>query len=120
MKSLLTYGIISNFRSLADKTLKIELHTQEHTPELLAQVSSLHQSYCNIYITDGEIDKEGKEILDTTPVDKSQIKKPKTKSQQLRAVLFVLWQQENKGEDFEEFYNKRMDLIIDQIKDRLE
>lgn len=42
----------------------------------------------------------------------------KTPSQRLRAVLFVLWKEADGTGDFEDFYRRRMDSIIDKIKEK--
>ena len=44
----------------------------------------------------------------------------KTASQRLRAVLFVLWQQQGASGDFEVFYRERMEKLIDMIKAKLD
>lgn len=118
--ALLTPAILTNFRSLADKSLKIEIVTQELDPDLIARVSELHQQYVNVYITKGEIDSEATQILDQEKVDKSQVKAAKTSSQRLRAILWILWSQTNEGETFEEFYAQKMDLLTEQIRERLD
>lgn len=49
------------------------------------------------------------------------INKKKSKSQTLRAVLFLYWD-ENKHKikiPFEDFYNKKMDMLIEDIKKKL-
>jgi hypothetical protein len=43
----------------------------------------------------------------------------KTQSQRLRNVLYILWQQTNKGEDFKTFYKDKTEKIIEQIKNKL-
>lgn len=117
--SLLVNAILQKESTYVDKGHKIELVTGEITDEQAGQINGLLQKYVNCYITEGEVGKEAKEILDTETVDKSQIK-AKTPSQRLRSALFKLCEQENKGEDFEVFYALKMELLIEQIKDRLE
>lgn len=46
--------------------------------------------------------------------------KNKTPSKRLRASLFVLWQQEGKKGDFENFYREKMEKLISFIKDKLD
>ena len=48
-------------------------------------------------------------------------KKPKTPSQVLRAVLFRLWEREvgPKREDFEDYYRRAMERIINAEKGKL-
>lgn len=44
----------------------------------------------------------------------------KTPSQRLRAVLYILYQQEGAKGDFEAFYNNRMEKLIEVIKAKLD
>jgi hypothetical protein len=46
--------------------------------------------------------------------------KGKSHSQRLRAVLFRLHEQEDSMLSFNEYYSNRMELMINQIKERLE
>lgn len=46
--------------------------------------------------------------------------KPKSKSQRLRAVLFLNWQQDNEGFDtFEKYYDIKMELLISSFRFKL-
>lgn len=42
----------------------------------------------------------------------------KTPSQRLRSVLYVLWKETDGTGDFEDFYRRRMNSIIDRIKEK--
>lgn len=44
----------------------------------------------------------------------------KTSSQRLRAVLYVLWEQQGKHGNFEEYYRTQIEKIIDTIKEKLD
>lgn len=44
----------------------------------------------------------------------------KTSSQRLRAVIFVLWQQQGGQGDFEVFYREKMERLIDMVKTKLD
>lgn len=44
----------------------------------------------------------------------------KTPGQRLRGVLFILWQQKNKPGEFEEFYRRNMEKLIEFVKGKLE
>lgn len=44
----------------------------------------------------------------------------KTPSQRIRSVLFVLWKQNQEGHDqFSTYYLKKMDAIIDHLKEKI-
>lgn len=61
---------------------------------------------------------------DATPETKKEIAKPKVKSpsQRLRAVLWLLWEQQYKHKypDFENYYLVSIEKLIDAIKTKLE
>ena len=43
----------------------------------------------------------------------------KTDSQRLRAVLYILWKEKSKEPDFQNYYRKQMNIIIETIKKQL-
>lgn len=60
---------------------------------------------------------------DAEPVELKEVKGQfdrKTASQRLRSVLFILWKQADGTGDFEEFYRRRMEDIINTVKNKLE
>ncbi len=60
---------------------------------------------------------------DGVPVELKEVKGQfdrKTPSQRLRAVLFVFWKQADGTGDFEDFYRKRIDDMIELFKKKLE
>ena len=63
------------------------------------------------------------EPRDFTPTTKVEVRgqfDTKTPSQRLRAVLFILWKQAAGGTgDFEDFYRRQLDDIIESVKARL-
>lgn len=44
----------------------------------------------------------------------------KTQAQRLRAVIYVLWEQRGGTGNFEEYYRSYLEIIIEQIKSKLE
>lgn len=45
---------------------------------------------------------------------------PKSKCQRLRAVLFVWYKQQNTPKTFQQFYDEKMESIMDRIKESLD
>ena len=68
------------------------------------------------YKAHGELTQQEVDELDTVDIELE----GKTKSQRLRAVMYILWKQQGEQGDFKEFYSQKMEKIISQIKDRLE
>lgn len=60
---------------------------------------------------------------DNEPVELKDIKgefATKTPSQRLRATIFVWWKQQNEPGDFEDFYRRRMETLIESVKSELQ
>ena len=99
---------------MSDKTIRIQLDTQEETPENIAELFKLHQVYCWIALNPTQI--EGSDVPDI----KIKGKKNKTNSQRLRAVIYRLWEQEHQPGEFEHYYTVYMDKLIQNIINQLE
>lgn len=60
---------------------------------------------------------------DAVPAELKEVKGEfdrKTPGQRLRATLFIWWSQQGKPGDFDSFYLRRMEAIIDEVKQQLE
>lgn len=115
MKTLLA-AQIDTIRTLKDKSLKITLESQELTPQVKAELMS-YDGMIKVLISDTNIQSEIVSEVDNLELEMGETKSP---SQRLRNVLYILWEQNHNGyDDFNLFYRNKMDLIIQQIKDRL-
>lgn len=95
--------IIKKVQTMSDGGLQITLVTREQSPEGMSDIfTNLNKEVPDIQFSKIEED----------------IKSP---SQRLKAVLFRLWEQENKDSTFtaEHHYRDRMELLINQIKEKL-
>ena len=111
----------AEMRSLT-KDAKLTFNTQQEVPpELLTQIISKtgRTGWLSFLVGERQID-----TLDIIGVpDIQQEKGEKSKGQRLRAAIYVLWQTE-KGlnttkHTLEEYYNVRMEQLIDFIKEKL-
>jgi hypothetical protein len=113
MKSIFTQAIITGIRSKVDRSLGISLST----PELSTQEKALFMELqgINTEITIKPLDEkpEGIEKIDKEVGSKTQ-------SQRLRAVIYILWEQEGKQGMFDDFYRSYTEKIIDWIKSKLD
>ena len=112
MKTIKTQAIITSVRSKADGSLGLTLST----PELTVQEKVLFMELQNLNLDISIVPKDEQAPEHKINTDIEQ----KTPSQRMRAVLFLLWKQDAKGLDFNAFYLKRMEQIIEQLKTRLE
>lgn len=116
---LLTGAILSSFQSLKDKTLKIVFETQEATPDMLAQIANLNQSFGFLAFKKDDFKQDEVEML--KGLESEYEDRGKSKSQRLRAVLFVRWKKDGKGyEVFDDYYNYVMEKLIAHYKEQLD
>jgi hypothetical protein len=116
-----TYQIpagLDGYRSLKDRTLKLTFETGEMTPEQMANIHySLNKVGYLAFSPDPFATHELEEI-DKLKVEFDDTGKPP--SQRLRAVLYKLYEQTPEGYSaFTDFYNARMEKLINHFKDKL-
>lgn len=115
--NLLRQVTLNRANRKADRSASLQFTTQlEQTKEEMSDIDGeIGQSGVMYFKPSGELTQ--KEIDE---IEKSNIEvEGKSKSQRLRNVLYRLWEQEESTEDFNTFYSQRMELMINQIKDRL-
>lgn len=116
---ILITGVLSSFRSLKDRTLKLEFETQEPTPEQLSEIGAASQAFGYLAFKKDEFKTEQIHLLDELKADYED--KTKTPSKRLRDVLFVAWKHRNEGcQDFEDFYKYHMEKFINHVKSKLD
>jgi len=116
---LIIPAIFESFRSLKDRTYKLTFETNELNPEQLSGLGNSLNYPGYLAFNKDVFKKEQEDVLKHIKVDFDDT--TKTKSQRLRAVLFVAWKQNDKGyTTFEEFYNFRMEQYIDNEKSKLD
>lgn len=111
-------AIIMKAATTADRGLRLTVETSEiasvHKAEL---VDLVHKSGHFWFYPD-----------DTTPPAaedvqflEAPVKKPKTPSQMLRAVIYRYWQMEFQGvQDFDEFYGREVNRLIESYREKLD
>lgn len=115
---ILIGGQIESIATRKDKTLKVTIGTQELNPAQATDVFSLNQQFCYIGLKAEPFSKNESELLDSL---KSDLEHQKTPSQRLRSILYVCYEQDNKGyKDFGTFYATEMERIIEHYKTKLD
>lgn len=120
MKPILFPAQIEGVSTRKDRTLRLTFGTQELTPDVKTTLFDLQNALCYVAVKPedfgaGEI--EQLEAHEAEFVDDNR----KTKSQRLRAVLFVNWQQNKRGfDDFDAYYLAEMERIISHYKAKLQ
>jgi len=108
---------INKAESMADRSLKLQLYTQELTNDEMAKVFSYLKKQCWIAIGENPIANMPSELWEA--LQKKPTKWDKSPSKRLRNVLFLLHEKSNDNMAFEAFYEKKMEEIIDHFKNKL-
>ena len=122
---LIVPSIIEAISTRKDKGLTVRIATNEIGVEEKAILMGLHSNYAYVAFKSIEFDAEEKELVENLDVDEKEFGQ-KTHSQRLRAVLFLLWRQENENKPthfqipFNTFYAKKMEEIITHFKSKLD
>jgi hypothetical protein len=102
---------IGTIRSRKDHSVVFSVETPELRVSESGQLMQWHGRACTVRITPH----------DTPPLEMVRVdteRATKTPSQRLRNCLFVLWQQNPVG-TFNEFYDKRLEFYINEVKSEL-
>lgn len=112
-------SILSSYSSLKDGTLKIVFETNEPTPEQLIGIATNVQKFGFLAFKQDAFKVNEKKVLES--LESEYEEKGKTKSQRLRAVLFRNFEQDPQGyEVFDDYYNYRMEKLINHFKEKLD
>jgi hypothetical protein len=118
MTSITGACTIESVSSRKDKTLKVVIGTQEASPELAARLFALIDQYTK-FLFAPNITKEAVQAIEETELDTPKQTKYK-KSQIMRFALKDLYKQDQKGfPDFDSFYEHHMELLIEQINNKV-
>ena len=120
MKTLITIPVIfDKLTTTNDKSFKITLETQDKgtlTSEQKSQLMDMLGEYLWVGISRAEQKIDDLDIPDIKPDFRGE----KSPSARLRAVLFILWEKSTKTEEFETFYRRQIEKLIDRVKEKLE
>lgn len=98
----LSSATVAKVETMADKGLKIILHTRELPPEEMVALIMAKQ--------------EGTEGVKIENPETDELKSP---SQRLRGVLYRVWEITTRQTDFETFYRQKMEYLINHFKSQL-
>lgn len=105
---------LQGFSSKTDGSASLRFSTQELNSDDFA----LLQKHLNLFgwLLFAETDLKAKDI----PKEEIHEDESKSSSKRLRSCIFVWWKQKNDGSDFETFYKKQMEVLIDAVKLKLD
>jgi hypothetical protein len=111
MKSIETSAVITGIRSKSDGSLGLSIGTPELSPEEKVVFMSLQNLNVKMTIEPTE-----------NPEEKIKVEKGldgKSPSERLYNVIYVYYKSLNSSDDFQTFYKRNMEGIIDQYKAKL-
>jgi hypothetical protein len=118
MKTYQIPAVLMRFSSMSDKGLRLTFETREMTPEMSANIQWSFQKAGVLAFSPDPFATHELEEIDKIKVEFTDTGKPP--SQRLRAVLYRLWEQKPEGyKIFNDFYNAKMEVLIEHFKDKL-
>jgi len=108
--------LIRKISTLVDNGLKIEVLTQELSPEDATKLFQLKGKSGFAVFKPARITEE--DIINM-PEEIKEFKSDKTPSQRLRAVIFLNWKQTTQKETFDDYYKKQVNYFIEKYKEKL-
>lgn len=110
---------IEGIRTRKDRTISINIGTQELSPVKAGELLTLSNKVCFVAIKDTEISKEETDLIDNANVQYQSV--GKSKSQKLRAVFHVLYGQNTEGySTFNAYYDSKMETLIEHYKNKIQ
>lgn len=103
---------ISKIETLADNSIQLKLATQELADSEVAALFSLKGGIAYALLSPRTITEEKVKGL---PKDFPDVSK-RSRSQELRFALYHKWEQQETNMDFENFYQKNMQQIIEGVR----
>lgn len=120
MKNAIKIGAtVGGVSTRTDKSVCVKLVTQEITPDVAGELYRLQNAFVYAVLKEEDFGRDEIEAIEALEAEFVDDKK-KTSSQRLRAVLYRVWQEDDKGFDkFNSFYLSEMERVIEHFKSKL-
>ncbi len=112
-------AILDGYQRRKDRSVSLRFLTQEKTSSEVMSIDEALQQFGILYFR-GEEDMNSEEIEELDKIELDIYDEPKTQSQRLRNVLFILWKQEGEKGEFKKFYKQKTEEIIQHFKNKLQ
>jgi|TARA_R110000822_G_C14959371_1_gene455970 signal recognition particle subunit SEC65 len=119
MSKVVFAAYFDGFSRRKDRTVSMRFITQEKTSVEVMKIDEMLHQFGILYFR-GEENMNPDEIEELDNIDLDLYDEPKSQSQRLRSVLFVLWKQEGEEGEFKKFYKQKTEEIIQHFKNKLE
>lgn len=118
MSKILTTATFDGYQRRKDKSVSLRFITQELTSSEVMNIDSTLDQFGIVYFR-GEEKMNTEEIDQLDAIDLDVYDEPKSQSQRLRNVLYILWRQDGSKGDFKKYYKQTTDKIIQHFKDKI-
>ena len=116
MKGQLIAAMVEAINTRKDKSLKLVFGTQEMAPLEAGQLFQYMNQLVTVYICPAAIDNREIEQIDKIDPELNN----KSQSQRIRAILFLLWQNNNEGfKTANDYYQAKTEKYIEHLKSKL-
>lgn len=119
MSKIACAAYLDGFSRRKDRTVSLRFITQEKTSAEVMRIDEMLHQFGIVYFR-GEEKMNTDEIEELDNIDLDLYDEPKSQSQRLRNVLFVLWKQDGELGEFKKFYKQKTEEIIQHFKNKLE
>ena len=119
MTKILCPVTLDGYGRRKDRSVTLRFITQEKTSQEIMNIDAMLDRYGILYFR-GEEKMNTDEVEELDNIDLDLYDEPKSQSQRLRSVLFILWKQEGGEGDFKKFYKQKTEEIIQHFKNKLE
>ena len=119
MSKILCPAIFDGYTRRKDRSVSLRFITQEKTSSEIMDIDATLDQFGILYFR-GEEKMNADEIEELDSIDLDVYDEPKSQSQRLRNVLYILWKQEGERGDFKKFYKQKTEEIIQHFKNKLD
>jgi hypothetical protein len=109
------YAEVEGLSTRVDNSVKVTLGTQELDPTAVSKLFEIRGKYAWVMVAAEEIKFEDIKVPEKEP----EFKKDKSPSERLRSVLFVLHKQTKVQIPFQQFYEAKMEEVIEHFKSKI-
>jgi hypothetical protein len=118
MSKLLCPAILDGYTRRKDRTVSLRFITQEKSSIEVMNIDAMLDQFGILYFR-GEENMNTDEVEELDNIDLDLYDEPKSQSQRLRNILFVLWKQDGEIGEFKKFYKQKTEEIIQHFKNKL-
>ena len=119
MSKILCPAILDGYTRRKDRSVSLRFITQEKTSSEIMDIDATLDQFGILYFR-GEEKMNIDEIEELDSIDLDVYDEPKSQSQRLRNVLYILWKQDGERGDFKKYYKQKTEEIIQHFKNKLD